>query len=77
MSTKLYVGNLSWNTTRDDLYDLFGQYGNVEDAFIPSDRETGRSRGFGFVTLDANAASSAVSSLDQTEFMVSYCGKSG
>eukprot|EP00877_Chromochloris_zofingiensis_P004126 jgi/Chrzof1/13714/Cz08g09080.t1 len=69
MGTKLYVGNLSWNTTRNDLYDLFGQYGNVEDAFIPSDRETGRPRGFGFVTLDANAASAAIQALNETEFM--------
>ena len=65
------MGNLSWNTTREDLYDLFGRYGNVEDAFIPSDRETGRSRGFGFVTLEAQAATAAVAALDNTEFMVS------
>jgi RNA recognition motif-containing protein len=42
MSTKLYVGNLSWQATADDLRQAFSAYGEVEDAFIPSDRETGR-----------------------------------
>lgn len=69
MSTKLYVGNLSWNTQRDDLYQLFGAYGTVEDAFIPTDRETGRPRGFGFVTMSAESAQAAVQSLNETEFM--------
>ncbi len=45
--------------------------GNVEDAFIPSDRETGRPRGFGFVTLEASAAQAAAAALNETEFMVS------
>jgi hypothetical protein len=44
MTTKLYVGNLSWNTSRDDLYELFGRFGNVEDAFCPVDRESGGCR---------------------------------
>lgn len=74
MSTKLYVGNLSWSTTTDDLYQLFGQYGNVEDAFIPNDRETGRPRGFGFVTMEAGGASSAMSQLNESEFMVRCWG---
>ncbi len=52
------------------LFELFSRYGNVEDAFIPSDRETGRSRGFGFVTLEAGAASAAAAALNETEFMV-------
>lgn len=42
MSTKLYVGNLAWGCTADDLRQAFGQYGAVEDAFVPTDRETGR-----------------------------------
>lgn len=71
MSTKLYVGNLSWQTTRDDLYNLFGAYGNVEDAFIPMDRETGRPRGFGFVTMPSDQASAAIQGLNETEQMVS------
>jgi RNA recognition motif-containing protein len=52
---KLYVGNLSFNTTNQDLNDLFGEVGQVESANIIEDRETGRSRGFGFVEM-ANQA---------------------
>lgn len=48
---KLYVGNISFNTTNQDLNDLFGQIGTVESANIIEDRETGRSRGFGFVEM--------------------------
>jgi RNA recognition motif-containing protein len=51
MSMKLYVGNISFNTTNQDLNDLFGQIGTVESANIIEDRETGRSRGFGFVEM--------------------------
>jgi RNA recognition motif-containing protein len=61
---KLYVGNLSWDTKTDDLYTLFGEFGAVSDAFIPTDRETGRARGFGFVTLDDAAARKAIEALD-------------
>ena len=51
MSTNIYVGNLSFDTTADDLIQLFGQHGTVERAQVVSDRETGRSRGFGFVEM--------------------------
>ena len=51
MSMKLYVGNISFTTTNQDLNDLFGQIGAVESANIIEDRETGRSRGFGFVEM--------------------------
>lgn len=68
-SLKLYVGNLSWDTQRDDLYTLFGTYGTVSDAFIPTDRETGRPRGFGFVTLNQEGARAAIAQLNETEFM--------
>ena len=47
----LYVGNLSFNTTADDLREAFSQYGTVTSASVVSDRETGRSRGFGFVEM--------------------------
>ncbi|OIR06442.1 RNA recognition motif containing protein [mine drainage metagenome] len=50
-STKLYVGNLSFKTTADELRAHFGQYGNVADVFIALDRMTGRPRGFAFVTM--------------------------
>src|SRR5215211_5872524 len=60
MSTKLYVGNLSFRVTSDDLHEHFSQAGSVESANIVQDRETGRSRGFGFVEMsteeDANNA---------------------
>jgi len=51
MATKLYVGNLSFRTTGDDLREAFSQAGTVESASIIEDRETGRSRGFGFVEM--------------------------
>lgn len=54
---------------QDDLRTLFATHGEVTDAFIPVDRETGRSRGFGFVTMDADAAQAAMAALDSTEFM--------
>jgi RNA recognition motif-containing protein len=51
MSIKLYVGNLSFQTSSEDLQDLFSQAGTVESASVVEDRETGRSRGFGFVEM--------------------------
>ena len=51
MATKLYVGNLSFRTSGDELRDLFSQAGTVESASVIEDRETGRSRGFGFVEM--------------------------
>jgi RNA recognition motif-containing protein len=50
---KLYVGNLSFNTSGDDLQELFSQAGTVESATVVEDRETGRSRGFGFVEMSS------------------------
>ncbi len=51
MGTKLYVGNLSFRTTSEELRELFGQAGTVESASVIEDRDTGRSRGFGFVEM--------------------------
>jgi cold-inducible RNA-binding protein len=51
MSMKLYVGNLAFQTSSDDLQELFAQAGTVESASVVEDRETGRSRGFGFVEM--------------------------
>ena len=59
MSTKLYVGNLSFQTTSQDLEDLFAQAGTVQSASIVEDRETGRSRGFAFVEMSSNAEAAA------------------
>ena len=61
MATKLYVGNLSFKTTSDDLREYFAQAGEVESASVIEDRETGRSRGFGFVEMvTAEGAAAAI-----------------
>jgi RNA recognition motif-containing protein len=53
---KLYVGNLSWGTTTETLLAHFEQYGEITDAVVITDRDTGRSRGFGFVTFGESSA---------------------
>ena len=61
MAQKLYVGNLSFQSTEDELRDLFSQYGEVQSVRLISDRDTGRSRGFAFVEMEnANAAIEAL-----------------
>lgn len=65
---KIYVGNLPWSTAEEDLRELFGRYGAVDDAAVVTDRETGRSRGFGFVELDDDGARKAIEELDGTDF---------
>ena len=55
MSKNLYVGNLSFQTTADDLREAFGQYGTVTSAQVIADRDTGRSRGFGFIEMGDGA----------------------
>ena len=57
---KIYVGNLPWSTTDADLKDLFSAYGTVHSSAVVTDRETGRSRGFGFVEMDESAADEAI-----------------
>lgn len=65
MAKKLYVGNLSYGTTDSDLQRLFEQYGTVESAQVIMDRDTGRSKGFGFVEMsDANQAQAAIDALN-------------
>ena len=65
MNNKLFVGGLSWGTTSDDLRHAFEAFCSVAEAKVISDRETGRSRGFGFVTLaDASEMSKAIQELD-------------
>ncbi|HOF17815.1 MAG TPA: RNA-binding protein [Phycisphaerae bacterium] len=59
MSKNIYVGNLSFDTSTQDLQELFSQFGEVVSANIITDRETGRSRGFGFVEMADNAAADA------------------
>ncbi|KAJ7755710.1 hypothetical protein DFH07DRAFT_821534 [Mycena maculata] len=66
--SKIYVGNLSWNTTDDSLREAFGQYGQVVDSIVMKDRETQRSRGFGFVTFNsAEEADAAINGLNDQE----------
>jgi RNA recognition motif-containing protein len=65
MSTKIYVGNLSFNTSTQDLEDMFGEYGTVQSTNIIEDRETGRSRGFAFVEMSSNEeAQAAIAALN-------------
>jgi RNA recognition motif-containing protein len=65
MSSNIYVGNLSFNTTSNDLQTLFGQHGEVSKAQVVNDRETGRSRGFGFVEMGSSeSAQTAISKLN-------------
>ena len=69
MNTKMYVGNLSFNSTEQDLRDLFGSHGEVTEVFIPTDRESGRPRGFAFVTMDStDSMNDAISALNGNEF---------
>lgn len=69
MTFSIYVGNLPWRTTADDLRALFEPYGEVENARIVTDRETGRSRGFGFVDLaDNEAGQKAIAELHNYDY---------
>src|SRR5882757_4905631 len=64
----IYVGNLSWSMTDDDLMNLFTEYGSVTSAKILKDKMNGRSKGFGFVEMeDAEAAKTAIANLNETE----------
>jgi len=69
MATKLYVGNLSFQTTSEDLKEHFAQAGSVESASVVEDRMTGRSRGFGFVEMaTAEEAAAAIEQFNGKEF---------
>ena len=68
MGNKLYVGNLSWGIDTDGLNDIFAEHGEITDVIVLADRETGRSRGFGFVTFaTADQARSAIEALNGVE----------
>jgi RNA recognition motif-containing protein len=68
MSTKLYVGNLSFNTSTQDLEQMCGEFGTVQSANLIEDRETGRSRGFGFVEMSSGEeAQAAIAALNGKE----------
>lgn len=68
MGKKLYVGNLSYSTDRAQLEEMFSKYGTVRSADVIQDRDTGRSKGFGFVEMeDDNAAREAIDGLNERE----------
>lgn len=65
MGNRIYVGNLSFNTNQDSLRDAFSEFGEITDVHVVSDRETGQSRGFGFVTMGTSeSASKAIESMN-------------
>lgn len=65
---KMFVGNLSWNLTSDDLRQLFAEFGTVEDAVVLTDKFSGRSKGFGFVTMSTEEeAQAAIEGLNEKE----------
>jgi RNA recognition motif-containing protein len=68
LNKKLYVGNLPFSATEEDLKDLFGRHGTVTSVKVITDRETGRPRGFAFVEMDANGATEAMRALDGNQF---------
>ncbi len=66
----VYVGNLSYQVTEDDLSTVFAEYGTVKRVQLPTDRETGRVRGFGFVEMDSETEEqAAIEALDGAEWM--------
>ncbi|KAL2214401.1 hypothetical protein CC79DRAFT_1317063 [Sarocladium strictum] len=66
--SKIFVGNLSWGTNKESLEAAFSQFGTVTDAVVMTDRETGRSRGFGFVTMSSpEEAQAAIQDLNEQE----------
>ena len=66
----IYVGNLSYNVTQEDLSSVFAEYGTVKRVQLPVDRETGRPRGFGFVEMSTDAEEeAAIEALDGAEWM--------
>lgn len=67
MAKNIYVGNLPWSTTDEDLNDMFAQYGNVISARVVEDRMTGRSRGFGFVEMEDEGATQAINAMNGSE----------
>lgn len=68
MAKSIYVGNLPWSATEEQVEDLFASFGPVISVKLVSDRETGRARGFGFVEMDDNEALSAIEALDNSSF---------
>ena len=68
MSQRIYVGNFPYSATEEEVEQLFGQHGEVISVALPTDRETGRPRGFGFVEMSNEDAAKAIQALDGTDF---------
>jgi len=68
LSQRIYVGNLPFSATTEELEELFASYGEVISVALPTDRETGRPRGFGFVEMEDQPAAEAIRGLDGTDF---------
>ncbi len=68
MANKLFIGNLAWETGAEDLKEHFSQFGEVVDAFVATDKFSGRSRGFGFVTFADESAVAPAKELHGTDF---------
>ncbi len=68
MPKSIYVGNLPWSATEEQIQGLFQPYGNVLSVKLISDRETGRARGFGFVEMEDPEAAAAIEALDNSSF---------
>jgi RNA recognition motif-containing protein len=66
-TSKIYIGNLDFDTTEDTIMDAFAEYGEVKECILPEDRDFGGSRGFGFVVMDAEDSKSAIDELDGIE----------
>jgi RNA recognition motif-containing protein len=68
MAKSIYVGNLSFDASEEDVRELFQQYGEVHSVKLITDRQTGRPRGFGFVEMDQDEADAAIEALDGKDF---------
>ena len=68
MSKRIYVGNLPFTSTEDDVRALFSTHGEVVNVFLPTDRDTGRPRGFGFVEMEDADAAKAIEAVDGRDF---------
>src|SRR5687768_9969038 len=70
MNSKMYVGNLAWSATENDIRELFSQYGTVSEVATPTDRESGRPRGFAFVTMETKEGmDAAIKGLNGQDFL--------
>lgn len=67
--TSIYVGNITYSVLEQDLRELFSQFGSVQAIKLINDKETGKPKGFGFVTMDAESAKKAIEQLNGQEFM--------